>query len=488
MRVIMVMFDTLTRKYLPNYGNDWVIAPNFKRLENHCCTFDQCYGGSMPCMPARRELHTGKYNFLHRSWGPLEPFDYSVFETLKSNHIYAHLCTDHSHYFEDGGATYHGRYSTWEGFRGQESDRWQPQGNGKEITNCSHFNKKGESTIQHDANMLKQPCEEMMSSPLTFQAGLDFLGNHYNQDQWFLQIESFDPHEPFEVPQKYRDLYDIKGDPWFNWPAYQPIDEALNQDELSIVRKEYAALISMCDAYLGKVLDFMDEHEMWKDTMLIVNTDHGFLLGEHNFLGKNFPPMYQEVIHTPLFIHAPGYPENVRREALVQSLDLVPTLLEAFQLEVPDEMDGKSLFAVMKDDQPIRDVALFGMHGAHVNITDGEYVFMKANVNDDNQPYVECTLMPTKMRGFFSKEELKAATFFEGDRFSNQVPYLKIPCKTYFNSKRFGDLLFDVKNDPFETSSIKNTVLVEKFTKLMYKEMERLHAPEEEFIRLGFER
>ena len=45
------------------------------------------------------------------------------------------------------------------------------------------------------------------------------------------------------------------------------------------VRYEYAALVSMCDAYLGKVLDFMDEHDMWKDTLLIVNTDHGYLSG-----------------------------------------------------------------------------------------------------------------------------------------------------------------------------------------------------------------
>lgn len=110
MRVIMVMFDTLTRKFLPNYGNDWVQAPNFQRLAEHCTRFDRFYGGSMPCMPARRELHTGKYNFLRRGWGPLEPFDRSVMEVLKQNGIYTHLVTDHSHYWEDGGATYHNRY------------------------------------------------------------------------------------------------------------------------------------------------------------------------------------------------------------------------------------------------------------------------------------------------------------------------------------------------------------------------------------------
>ena len=77
MRTIMVMFDTLTRKFLPSYGCNWTKLPNFKRLEQRCTTFDNFYAGSLPCMPARRELHTGKHNFLHRSWGPLEPVDRS---------------------------------------------------------------------------------------------------------------------------------------------------------------------------------------------------------------------------------------------------------------------------------------------------------------------------------------------------------------------------------------------------------------------------
>lgn len=205
MKAIMVMFDTLSRRFLENYGNDWVKTPNFKRLEEHCCRFDNFYGGSMPCMPARRELHTGKYNFLHRSWGPLEPFDFSVIEELKKAGIYTHLCTDHSHYFEDGGATYHNRYNTWEGFRGQEGDRWIPQDEGMLPSQRNALSKKGISVQQHYANITRQQKEEDMSSVKTFHAGLDFIKKHADKDNWFLQIESFDPHEPFYVPQRYRD-------------------------------------------------------------------------------------------------------------------------------------------------------------------------------------------------------------------------------------------------------------------------------------------
>ena len=126
MKVIMVTYDSLNTRFLPNYGCDWVKAPNFERLGRMAVTFDHCYCGSMPCMPARRELHTGRYNFLHRSWGPIEPYDDSMPEILSKNGYHAHLVSDHGHYWEDGGCTYHTRYTTWDCSRGQEGDPWKP--------------------------------------------------------------------------------------------------------------------------------------------------------------------------------------------------------------------------------------------------------------------------------------------------------------------------------------------------------------------------
>ena len=71
MRAITIMYDSLNRKYLPCYGDMVSIMPNFRRLQEKTVTFDRFYVGSLPCIPARRELHTGRYNFMHRCWGPL---------------------------------------------------------------------------------------------------------------------------------------------------------------------------------------------------------------------------------------------------------------------------------------------------------------------------------------------------------------------------------------------------------------------------------
>jgi len=125
MKAIMIMFDSLNRRLLPPYGCDWIQAPNFKRLASKTVTFDNCYVGSLPCMPARREIHTGRYNFLHRSWGPIEPFDDCMPEILHTNGVYTHLVSDHYHYWEDGGCTYHTRYKSWEIIRGHEGDPWK---------------------------------------------------------------------------------------------------------------------------------------------------------------------------------------------------------------------------------------------------------------------------------------------------------------------------------------------------------------------------
>ena len=123
MRCIYLLFDSLNLRALSCYGGGDP-TPNFDRLAARAVTFERHYIGSMPCMPARRDMHTGRLNFLHRSWGPLEPFDNSFPELLKAHDVYSHLVSDHYHYFEDGGATYHSRYTTWDFIRGQEADPW----------------------------------------------------------------------------------------------------------------------------------------------------------------------------------------------------------------------------------------------------------------------------------------------------------------------------------------------------------------------------
>ncbi|MBR3350169.1 MAG: sulfatase-like hydrolase/transferase [Solobacterium sp.] len=488
MRTIMVMFDTLTRKYLPNYGNGWVHAPNFSRLQEHCTQFNNFCSGSLPCMPARRELHTGKYNFLHRGWGPLEPFDRSSFEIMSQNGVYTHLITDHSHYWEDGGATYHNRYCSWEGFRGQEGDRYVARDVKAEMPEHTHpLNKQGISVTQHYRNRTRQKTQEQMSSVRTFAAGLEFLEEHKDLDNWFVQIEAFDPHEPFYVPQKFREMYGLPEEETLFWPRYGELPGEYRKD-MECCRKEYAALISMCDESLGRVLDFMDENDMWRDTVLIVNTDHGFLLGEHEYLGKNFPPCYDELVHLPFFLHVPALAEGGECDALCSTVDIAPTLLELYGLDpsLLGETDGRSIKAVLENRTESKDCVLFGVHGGYTCWSDGRYVFMKAHPQKEQELY-EYTVMPTNIRGFFSEEQLKQAEIVNPGRFSNGIPVMKMPSSSYSLAYRFGDQLFDLENDPEEENNLASETDCTSFMEKLRTALKEAGAPEEEYRRLGIE-
>lgn len=484
MKAIMVMFDSLNRRYLPPYGNTWVKAPNFTRLAEKTVTFDCAYVGSMPCMPARREIHTGRYNFLHRSWGPLEPFDDSMPEILKKNNIYTHLVSDHYHYWEDGGATYHTRYSSWELSRGQEGDPWKGEVRNPDIPKS--IGSRNNSKWRQDwVNRKYLTQQDEMPQAKTFSKGLEFIKTNSSADNWFLTIETFDPHEPFYTLPAFQKLYPHHYDGnHFDWPEYGKAVET--EDQINHIRMLYAALTSMCDHYLGQVLDAMDKYDLWKDTMLIVNTDHGYLLGEHGMWAKSTMPFYEEIGRMPLFIWDPREKkQGERRNSLVQTIDLAPTLLDFFNLCPTPDMQGRKLRKTIECDQPVREAALFGLHGLHVNCTDGRYVYMRAPQKKGPDCLFEYTLMPTHMREPFAPEELRHTTLSKPFSFTKGCPVLKIPANPWPMAEEYGTFLFDLQADPNQSLSVSDSGVEEQMVVHLKRLMKEGDAPEELYERLG---
>lgn len=521
MKAVMLMFDSLNRAMLSPYGCDWTETPNFQRLAQRCVKFNKCYAGSLPCMPARRELQTGRYNFLHRSWGPIEPFDDSMPQILKNCGVYTHLISDHVHYWEDGGATYHHRYNSWEIVRGQEGDKWKCLPELLEPDNSLIQNKDGEyfyatgDLQRHDAvNRKFESTEDKMALVQTVNHGLEFIDANHQCDKWFLQIECFDPHEPFYVPDKYLEFYndDYQGKP-YDWPPYHYVTE--DETTAKHLKNKYAALLTMCDTYLGKILDKFDELDLWKDTMLIVNTDHGYLLGEHGWWSKVVMPCYDEIVHTPLFIYDPRFEcGGKEKDQIVQTIDIPATLLEFFNVPRPADMQGKPIRNIIEKDEAIRDYALFGIHGAHVGIFDGRYVYMKAPATEENKPLFEYTMMPMHMRNLFSVGEMKKAEATEPGLFSftKGCPVWKIPKgngngekdfsslliegkdsedakhidnNSLVTATNFGDKLFDMLNDPGQNEELQDPVILVRMANLLQRAMIENDSPLEQFERIG---
>jgi arylsulfatase A-like enzyme len=260
MKAVFVLFDSLNRHMLGPYGGTRVPTRNFDRLARRCVTFDKHYVGSLPCMPARRDILSGRLNFLHRSWGPMEPFDNALPDLLHQAGIYSHLVTDHFHYFEDGGATYHTRYDSYEFVRGQEGDRWKAmvQPHWERLREMYHAN---QFTTQRRAyrsqNMINREFikeEKDFPTVKCFDHASTSSTATAPPTTGCMHLELFDPHEPFTAPARFKAPFDTGWQgPVRDWPRYGRVDELA--EEGAELRANYYALMAFCDDQLGRLLD-----------------------------------------------------------------------------------------------------------------------------------------------------------------------------------------------------------------------------------------
>jgi arylsulfatase A-like enzyme len=501
MKTIFLLFDSLNLRSLQPYGATAIKTPNFERLARSCVTFDKHYVGSLPCMPARRDMHTGRLNFLHRGWGPLEPFDNSFAAHLFGHGVYSHLVSDHYHYWGDGGATYHNRYDTYEFIRGQERDPWKamvqpPWERLREMYHPTQFSKERRNKYgQYIINRQAIRDYEEFPSVRCFDAGLEFLQANSSADNWLLHLETFDPHEPFHAPSEFRREYpsDYRG-PILDWPPYRRVTEL--PEECDELRANYSAIVALCDHELGRLLDFMDAKNMWDDTALIVTTDHGFLLGEHDWWGKNVMPCYEEVAHIPLFVHHPDARSaaGTRSDALTQTIDLMPTLLDIAGAPIPTEVTGHSLLPLLKGAPAAREALIFGVFGSAVNVTDGRYSYFLYPPEIRREGLYQYTLMPMHMKEMFSVAELAEATLSPPQSYSKGAPLLRVPATPKSPNYRLHGpaaqndtqtVLFDLQNDPGQLHPIKNEAVENRLRAAIVQLMQANHAPAEYFSRLG---
>lgn len=499
MRTLFLLFDSLNARALSCYGSK-LLTPNFDRLAERAITFDSHYIGSMPCMPARRDMHAGRLCFLHRSWGPLEPFDDSFPALLNGTGIYSHLISDHYHYFEDGGATYHNRFTTWDFIRGQESDPWiamvkPPVDRFREQYHPIQFEDTRDGhRLQGMLN--REAIKEEADFPCVqcFDAALRFLDQNGEEDDWLLQLETFDPHEPFFAPDLYKTAFPTayKG-PTLDWPRYREVQETTA--EIDQLRSNYAALVALCDAQLGRILDDFDVQDRWDNTTIVLTTDHGFLLSEHNWWAKNRMPFYNEIANIPLFIYHPAHAEKAGRRisALTQTTDLMPTLLDLFGKSPGENVLGHSMLPLITGEvEKIRNIALFGVFGGAINATDGRYTYFRCPEDMETKDLYEYTLMPMHNRSLFEIKELENAVLHRGFDFTKGAPLLKIPALP--DAKRsprlggFADsrtVLYDLQEDPHQTSPIVDPKIETRMVELLISEMKAHDAPSELYSRFG---
>ena len=402
MNVILILIDSCNRHYLSPYGCKSVKTPNIQELADRGVTFTNHFIGSAPCMPARRELMAGRREFLWRGWGHMEPFDEPLALECRKLGAVSQIVTDHYHYWETGAHGYLEHFDGSEMIRGHEFDYWktEPQPDEPDWVKAINKHRPGAGS-RYYRNVAHFKAEEGFFSPTVFRKAAEWIDSRHAKEEFFLQIESFDSHEPFHVPEPYRSMYTQDLNPAYTcWPPYQSLEQRLaflrgtSMAELEYIRAQYKGKLTMVDTALGQVWAAMDRHKLWDDTMVILTTDHGHELAEairsldevndeardrtlRRPYGKEHPH-YLSHANIPLIVWHPRLANGGKRvDAITCTPDLYSTVLGALGATEDRGPHSRSILPLLAGEKRGRDFTYWGSFGGGICCTDGEHVLLQ---------------------------------------------------------------------------------------------------------------
>ncbi|HEX6710182.1 MAG TPA: sulfatase [Rubrobacter sp.] len=356
MNVILVILDSLRKDHVGAYGDDRIQTPNLDAVADEGLRFTRSHPDAMPTIPARRAIHTGMRTFPIAppayGWKAIPEGQATLAEILNGAGYSTFLVTDTYHQFP---MNFGRGFDAYHKIRGQESDRYKDPSSISEEEMRSRYIILGEGkkARQYLANVKARRGEEDYFAPKVFLGAMDLLEEARRNEPFFLVADCYDPHEPWDPPKKYVDLYDegYEGKEPLN-DNYGP-DDYLTDRQLLRMRALYAGEITMADRWLGNFLQKAYDHNIMQDSLLIVISDHGHALGEHGYTGKPPYALWSELTDTVFFLRHP----EVKRageasDYFASTHDVAPTVLGMLGIEAPSPMDGRNLSVLFDGKEP----------------------------------------------------------------------------------------------------------------------------------------
>ena len=270
MNVIWIVSDSFRRDHLGAYGNGTIRTPSLDALATSAVRFDNHYSAGFPTMPTRADHQTGRWTMSFMGWEPLPASVITLAEILAGNGMHTAASVDTPYYLR-GGMNYD------RGFQ-------------------SFFMNLGQDTLW---SLIPEPGyhnEAERNAPKTFMTAMRWLEQHYKED-FFLYVDTWDPHEPWDAPPYYTELYwpgydgelvlPLYGN-WHDVPGYR-------EEQLRKGHATYCGEITMVDTWAGFLLRAVENMGLADRTIVIFTTDHGFYFGEHGGLfGKMSSDKYPD--------------------------------------------------------------------------------------------------------------------------------------------------------------------------------------------------
>jgi len=501
--VVVLLLDSLNRHEMGAYGGQNFDTPNLDRLAARSVRFTNHHTGSLPCIPARHDILVGAWDFLWRPWGSIELWEEPITASLRREGVITQLITDHPHLFETGGENYHTDFTAWDYERGHESDAWKSRPDPSWLGTPTY----GRGHTHYDNSRGYFRGEEDFPGPRTMQATARWLAedapvHRAKGERFFLFVDEFDPHEPFDTPEEWATRYDDSWEgPHLTWPPYA-IDAykqgILTERDARQIRAQYGGKLSMIDHWLGRVLDALDATNAWEDTAVILCTDHGHYLGDtdvhgRDVWGKPGLPVYKPLGHIPMLVSWPGVSPTTN-DALTTSTDIHATIAEVFGAPIKHTAHGKSLVPVLANEQTqVRDWLLTGVWGREVQIVTNEWRYTRGP-SGANAPHSmwsnRWSTMPIASMPDYKMpmpDSRASLDYMPG----STIPVIRQPFREgdllpfWSYAKQYETILFHRGEDPDETVNRIGDSITKDAEELLRVALTEIDAPSEQFERLA---
>ena len=487
--VLFIAVDDL-KPLLSNYGHKQMHTPNFDRLSKMGATFTHAYVQQAVCGPSRASVMTGVPPDRTRVWDLHTDFRHSApdlismpeylitqgYETTGIGKIYHKGSASPGHdgkswsiphiipYNFDGkyGAPAFGTYQ--DPCTKAEMNKIKLELIASGIT--KGLRKKVMERLKPSTESVDVPDEAYLDGLYTKEAIKRMKNLAKGDKPFFLAVGFQKPHLPFVAPKKYWDLYDrdsikldapqsySKGTPAIAYHpngelrSYTDIPDDLEKGEALPEAKQkelihgYMAATSYIDAQIGKLLDTYYALGLDTNTIIVLWGDHGYHLGDHTLWCKH--SNFEQATHIPLIIAGPGIAKNIYIDRPVELLDLFPTIFDALNIDIPDQVEGISLYPLIDGDDstapPQKDYAISQYHRRKTvegySIRTGRYRYTEWHTNyyRSYNPYDEKNIVATELYDY-EKDPWETENLIDNPDYKEIKKQLKAKLKKHLMDK-----------------------------------------------------
>jgi arylsulfatase A-like enzyme len=407
LNTLLIVTDSTRRDFVSAYGGDErADTPNIDALANEGLRFDRAVPEAMPTVAVRRALLTGTRSFPFRDWkvapdlpafpgwSPIPTHKKLLTEHMDAAGIETAYVTDNPFLVGPRFARFRrtldisesiydqGEYRGWN--VGIDRDRIASDEQIENYLLPALYGTEAERRIKQNVGFNAGRKGPQLSGARVLEAGMKALRQLRDMQPFFLGVDAFDPHEAWNVPTtfllRFEDHEGVEPILPFKTPYSKVEDLEVTADQVERVRELYAAELTYIDAWIGRLLNLLDDLGLAESTVVYYLSDHGILLGEHGLMGKANSMLGKEIHAVPYVIrHPEGKRAGATSDYFASTHDVAPTLLSFQGITVPGRMDGEDLTVMFDGADPPERPYWTTCYADHVAAGDGRYLLIADN-------------------------------------------------------------------------------------------------------------